>query len=445
MEQSGLVDGARRLRVPLVLAAAIVVILAVGMTPRPEDAATDRARAVPWSAPTPTPTAGGCRASVDDPVSPGVSPAAVRIASTVTLDGPGAALLSEAPVGMRAVINKVNRAGGICGRRIELVTVNDSWDRERGHTILRRFIDEDYFALVGLPASDGLVAALALGEIDAAGIPVVGTGGMADAEFRSPWVWPVGMATSAMMRVVVQDAFARGARRFAVVRDAAHQFAHDGAAAYREEVERGGGRMLVEILIDPADADLTDEARAFAHACGGVAGRCDAVVLLLHPPSALAWRAANPDGTAGRARRGGLTYGAQTLFSDAFAGACAAWCDGMIVWTAYHPAIPPMDRRPAIAKFAADIRAERLGIDVRNQAVQQSYLGMAVFVEAVRQCSPLLTRSCVRQVLDNAAFRTDLAAPLRWHAANRHANTSARGYVIRTADGAFSSWAPLFR
>lgn len=165
-----------RFRFPLSVAAAIVVVLAVGTTPGPPDSMP--ARAVAWPSrtpPTPAPITPICRPSTDDMVSAGVTTSAIRVASTVSLDGPGAALLGEAPIGMRAVINTVNRSGGICGRRVELTTFNDSWDRDRGHTILRRFMEEDYFALVGLPASDGLVAALEHGDIDAAGIPVVGT------------------------------------------------------------------------------------------------------------------------------------------------------------------------------------------------------------------------------------------------------------------------------
>lgn len=368
---------------------------------------------------------------------------AIRIASTVTLDGPGAALLGEAPIGMRAVVNAVNRSGGICGRRVELTTVNDSWDRDRGHTILRRFMQEDYFALVGLPASDGLVAAIEHGDIDAARIPAVGTPGMADAEFGSPWVWPVGTSTSAMMRIVAQHASDHGAWRFAVVRDAVHQFARDGAAALRAQVARFGGVMVTEILIDPADPDLADEADQFKLACGGFAGRCDAVVLLLHPPTALAWRAANPHGTAGRARPGGLTYGAQTLFTDRFAGACARWCDGMVVWTADHPVVPPLDEYPEVIQFLARIRAERASADPRNQSVQQAYLGTTVFMEAVRRCSPALTRSCLRDTLNTITFTTGLAPPLRWHARDRHANAWAQGYVIRATDGSFTQWEPL--
>jgi len=435
---------AGRFRFPLAVTAAIIVVLAVGIPPEPRGSIP--VGAVPWPSrtpPSPTPAAPGCRASVDDPVSPGVEPTAIRIASTVTLDGPGAALLDQAPVGMRAIINKVNRSGGICGRRVELTTVNDSWDRDRGHTILRRFIEEDYFALVGLPASDGLVAALELGEIDAAGIPVVGTPGMADAEFGSSWVWPVGTSTSAMMRIVAEHASVRGAWRFAVVRDAVHQFAHDGVAALRAQVARRGGLMATEILIDPADSDLADEADKFELACGRFASRCDAVVLLLHPPTALAWRAANPHGTAGRARPGGLTYGAQTLFTDRFAGACARWCDGMVVWTAYHPSVAPLDDRAEIARFVGNIRAERTGADLRNQSVQQAYIGMTVFIEAARRCSPVLTRSCLRETLNSTMFTTGLAPPLRWHDRGRHANKWAQGYVIRASDGSFTHWEPL--
>ena len=424
------------LRAAVAIAVVIGLVLAIGVAARsPVGVASAPVATLPSRGPQPAPPPASppardaCRSSERDTVSPGVTTTAIRVASTVTLDGPGASLLDEAAVGMRAVVHRANRAGGICGRRIELTTVNDSWIRANSHALLRRFIEEDYFALVGMPGSDGLVEAIEQGDVHEAAIPVVGTSGMADAEFTSPWVWPVGTSTAAIMRHIAEDARQRDAWRFALVRDGVHQFGHDGAAAFRDQVGRLGGRVVADIAVDPADADLTDEARAFDAACGGTVRRCDAVVLLLAPSTALAWRDASPAGGRGGPRHGRLIYGAHTLSGDAFAVACGQWCDGMTVFSPYGPAISDGDA--ALTAYVRSVRAERADIDVRGLAAQHGYVAMTVFSEAARRCSPDLTRECLRQVLDTATFDTGLTAPLRWHGGDRHASTAVHASVIR--------------
>ena len=61
---------------------------------------------------------------------------------------------------MKAVIDKVNRAGGVCGRLLDLRVVNDSFQADTGLRSIRSFIDEEYFALPVVPSAEGLGAAI---------------------------------------------------------------------------------------------------------------------------------------------------------------------------------------------------------------------------------------------------------------------------------------------
>lgn len=381
----------------------------------------------------------GCKGSSGDKVSEGVTPTAIKVASTVVLDGPGASLLSSSPVGMRAVINKTNRAGGICGRRIELTTVNDSWDAARGQQILRRFIEEDYFALTVVPSSEGLGQAIDSGDIDKAGIPVVGTDGMRINQYKSGWVWPVATATISTMRIIAQHAYsAKQARKFGIVWDQKFRFGIEGATAYKEQVKKLGGSITADMPLDPDRPSYGTEAQTFNRGCGAAAVNCDAVALLLVPSTALTWKNANSGDKAGRGAK--ATYGHQTLFTDEFASACRDWCDQMIVWTGYNPPIPPVDTKPGVAKYQQDVRAERAGIDFRNQFLEGAYLGMALFVEAATKCSPNLTRDCLKNALNTMEFKTDLANTLKWGATARHANKFAQAFQIEASGGSFNGW-----
>jgi len=369
----------------------------------------------------------------------GVTKSVIKVASTVVLDGPGASLLSSSPVGMRAVVNKTNRAGGICGRRIELTTVNDSWDAARGQQTIRRFIEDDYFALTVVPSSEGLGQSIDSGDIEKAGIPVVGTDGMRINQYKSAWVWPVATATVSTMRIIAQHAYSsKGARSFGIVWDQKFRFGIEGATAYKDQVKKLGGSIVADMPLDPDKPSYGTEAQGFNQKCGADSKNCTAVALLLVPSTALTWKNANSGNRSGRG--GDVTYGHQTLFTDEFASACRDWCDQMIVWTGYNPPIPPVDTKPGVAKFVQDVRAERAGIDFRNQFLEGAYLGMLLFVEAATKCSPNLTRECLKGTLNSMEFNTDLSNGLKWTANSRHANKFAQAFQIEASGGSFNGW-----
>ncbi|MDQ1444746.1 MAG: hypothetical protein QOI20_1210, partial [Acidimicrobiaceae bacterium] len=219
------------------------------------------------------------------PSAPGVTANKIRLASTAVLDGPAASLLSSSPTAMQAVINKVNRAGGVCGRQLELTVVNDGFNAQRGSDFIRNFIDEKYFALPVVPSAEGLSAAIAAKSISRAGIPVVGTDGMRLEQYDEPWVWPVATATASTMRIMARYGYEKvGARTFAIVWDDKYQFGIEGADAFRAEVQRLGGTVVAPIRLNPDLPSYGSDADNFNHLCAN--GKCDMVALLLLPDTA---------------------------------------------------------------------------------------------------------------------------------------------------------------
>ncbi len=383
--------------------------------------------------------AAGCNPSANDNVSTGVTEDTINVASTVVKDGAGASLLSSSPVGMRAVLNKVNRDGGVCDRRIELKTVNDSWDAAQGQQTIKRFIEDGYFALPVVPSSEGLGQAILAGDIRNAGIPVVGTDGMRIDQYNDPWVWPVATATVSTMRIMAKHAYDNGARTFGIVWDNRFRFGLEGADAFKKQVKAMGGTVKADVPIEPDRTSYGSEATNFNNACNNTSSGsgCDAVVLLLVPSTAETWKGSNSGANAGR---GDETYGHQTLFTDDFATKCRDWCNEMMVFTGYNPPIPPLDKKAGVAEYVQDVRSERSGIDYRNQFLQGAYLGMKVFVEAVARCSPDVNRACVQQTLNSMDYQSDLASTLSWRANSRHANKTAQGFRVEATGGSFNGW-----
>ncbi len=106
-----------------------------------------------------------------DPV-PGVSVERVLFGQSAAFSGPAAELGRGMRLGIQAAFKEANDTGGVHGRRLELVTVDDGYEPEAAIRNTRRLIeDEGVFALVGgvgTPTSRSAVPVA-----DEAGVPYV--------------------------------------------------------------------------------------------------------------------------------------------------------------------------------------------------------------------------------------------------------------------------------
>jgi ABC-type branched-subunit amino acid transport system substrate-binding protein len=80
----------------------------------------------------------------------GVSADAIRIGQSAPLTGANAELGNDIRNGAMAYFRKVNEAGGVHGRRLELVTLDDANQVPRAEANTRKLVEEDgVFALFG--------------------------------------------------------------------------------------------------------------------------------------------------------------------------------------------------------------------------------------------------------------------------------------------------------
>lgn len=368
----------------------------------------------------------------------GVSASKIRLATTAVLDGPAKTLLEDSPVAMKAVIDKVNKSGGICGRLLDLRVVNDSFRDNLGLSAIKSFIAEGYFALPVVPSAEGLGAAISTGEISKAKIPVVGTDGMRKEQYSDPYVWPVASATVTAMRVMAKYAYTnRGAKTFALVWDGKYKFGLEGKEAFEDQVTKLGGTMVHTTRLDPDQPSYSTEANAYNGPCGD--NKCDMVALLLLPETAKKWLQAAPK------RAAKYTAGAQTLFTDRFAQDCVllegSSCQGFAVWTGYNPPVGPLASLPGVSSYVNDVKAVKPSIDVNNQFVEGAYLGMNVFVKALQNVGPNLTRDRLRTELDKLTFTSDLASALTWKPGQHAANVRSQSFSMTVSSGTFRGWA----
>lgn len=368
----------------------------------------------------------------------GVTGTTIKLAATVVRSGVGSSFLGEVPIALEAVKNQVNRAGGVCGRLLDLQMVDDSWRRDLGQRYIRQFIADGVFALAVSPSSEGLDAAIRGGDIARAGIPVVGADGMLISQYTEPWVWPVASSTISTMHVIAQDAAARGAKTFGLVWDRTYRFGVEGANAFRNALRRlfpGAAVLKADEGIVAGQPGYKEEVDRFNTACGTRSHpTCDFIGMLLEPGTALQW--ISDGGTFGAIGTGGP----QPLFVNSFARSCGEPCNGMWVWSGYNPPIPPFDSQPGVARYVGDLAVQSSTVDVTNPFVEGGYVGMRLLVEALRRVGPDLTRARLKAVLDSMKYELGLTQSLQWSPGAHFANSSAHAFSIVVNSGSFTGW-----
>ena len=200
----------------------------------------------------------------------GVTGNSINFAATVVLTGIAKAFLADAQYGIEAIRQKVNRAGGICGRLINVHYDDDGWDPGKGQQLIEGYIgSHNYFGLAVNPSSEGLRNAIKARNLDDNHFPVIGADGMLIGQYQDPWVWPVATSTHSVMHVMAREAYARGARHAGIVWDSSYRFGKEGRDAFVGEFTRLGGTIASEKSVQGGQADYSAPAGDFLGGCGG--------------------------------------------------------------------------------------------------------------------------------------------------------------------------------
>ena len=104
---------------------------------------------------------------------PGITDDRVLFGQSAAFSGPAEALGRGMQIGVRAAFEERNRAGGVHGRRLELVSLDDTYEPELAIANTRRLIEEErVFALVGAVGTPTSNAAEPIAS--SAGVPYIG-------------------------------------------------------------------------------------------------------------------------------------------------------------------------------------------------------------------------------------------------------------------------------
>lgn len=205
----------------------------------------------------------------------------LRLGQSLPLSGPLAELGSEYREGMLAYFNALNARGGIHGRKIELLTLDDAYVVERTVENTKRLLDqEEVFALLGMFGSANYAAALPL--INERNIPSLApyTGSDELRAQKSPTTFWLRASYGDETEKIVDQLTTLGINKIAVFyQDDA--FGKSGLAGVERALARRNLKVVATGAFDKAKNDVRDAVKAI-----GVADPQGVVMVSTYKPTA---------------------------------------------------------------------------------------------------------------------------------------------------------------
>ena len=208
---------------------------------------------------------------------PGVTADKIRIGSFGALTGPGY-LYGKLPMnGIEVVFDEVNAAGGINGRKLELVREDDRCDPAAAIGAVKKLVSEDnVFAVIGGGCSNATFAARE--ALEQAKIPLVVMASVHDGITTpvSPAIFSTALTSTLESQAQLQYAIDQGAKRIAVIsmRDAW------GRSRYTPLMEAFKAKGITPVADEEMAPDAND---ATAQVLRLKSANADAVIIVLYP------------------------------------------------------------------------------------------------------------------------------------------------------------------
>ncbi len=143
--------------------------------------------------------------------------APIRIGAFLSVTGPAAFLGDPEQKTLELYVEKLNAAGGVLGRKLELVAYDSGGDAEKARGFVKRLIEQDKVdVLVGGSTTGETMAAVPLAE--AAGVPFISlAGAVVIIEPVKKWVFKTPHTDRMACEKVFVDMKARGATKAALI------------------------------------------------------------------------------------------------------------------------------------------------------------------------------------------------------------------------------------
>jgi branched-chain amino acid transport system substrate-binding protein len=182
----------------------------------------------------------------------------IRIGAFLSVTGPASFLGDPELKTLELYVERLNAAGGLLGRKLQLVAYDDAGDAEKARTFVKRLLEQDKVdVIVGGSTTGATMAAVPLAE--AAGVPFVSlAGAVVIVEPVKKWVFKTPHTDRMACEKIFVDMKARGYTKAALI---------SGSGGFdksmRGECLKVAGQRGIEVVADEtygaADTDVTPQ------------------------------------------------------------------------------------------------------------------------------------------------------------------------------------------
>lgn len=345
----------------------------------------------------------------------------IRIGQSVVLSGPMAANGVLYTQGIRLHLDEINAKGGINGRALELITLDDGYDPERCRANIEQLLTrERVIALLGFAGTGATAACAPLAEAAQVPLlaPLTGAPELRDNIGRHLF----------FLRASYLDEFRHMAGHIKTIGidHAAIVYQDDGfgrsaLASAKTALEENGIRVSVETPIAAPDYDGNQAAEAVAKT----------------PPQAIIMATAgNASVSLIRAyRKRDLPvqfFGLSVVSSDQLLRELGSDIDGVVI----SQVVPnPASRNLAVVRDFHRAAEAREGIDINHTSLE-GYLAARILVAALKQAGAELTPEAVTRALEGLG-RQDIGGFQVQYGPNRHGGSGYVDLSMLRASGQF--------
>lgn len=199
----------------------------------------------------------------------GVSDQEIVLGQSLGITGPLAQMAPDIANGAKAYLDAVNAKGGVYGRKIRTVVVDDGYDPATTQKTVRRLIDEDkVFALYSLTGTANVLGVLPLLAQESSPVPLFApfTGADAVRTPQMPNVFHIRASYADELEKLVQHLSTVGVQRMGVLW-MNNGMGKDGMAGIEKAMKKRALQPYATASIQPDGADA-DKAVAALHARG---------------------------------------------------------------------------------------------------------------------------------------------------------------------------------
>jgi branched-chain amino acid transport system substrate-binding protein len=306
----------------------------------------------------------------------GVSKSAVTLGQSVALTGPSATLGLPFAQGARLYFDRLNASGGVNGRKIELVSMDDAGNPDQTAANTKKLLSQGVLSLFGYYGSPQVTAVN--GQLKESDVVLFGSMAGAD-ELRGlqyPNVYSIRPGYAEEAAVITRHADTLGMKKLAIVhaKDAESLTALEAAERTMTSI---GANLLVKTPLDGLDKAL--------------AAKPQSVLVISEPKgAAAAIRELRAKGYKGP------IYGFSNTGESLLAEQLGTVGAGVVLMRV----VPRSDNAKStlVRELLADSAAAKLGKP--NVYMLEGYIAAWAYTEALRKASSQPTRAKLRKALD---------------------------------------------